>query len=294
MVNLKKQYNSIVREYEEFYLSKTNPEFILYKKYPDPKLLEKYMCQKGVFFLSEYGEFNILKLAELIKYLYQFKTDEEYKIYTIGTLEDKTVLDGDYIYHESIPHLHFVIGNKKINKELEEYNGLFINSKKAFYHLLLEFKGKNIISIDADSFKGKSINIECLTGVNNNETKINYFSPCDNLYMSTDFDLEKQIFSANILSKLKYAKNEYHINGMHNIFDFDIHLTNTFIANVLLSICIYKKNNDKQDLTNEDYNYIFNNLYNSNIDIESDISKDIPTSLTYVPHIAEKKRRKKR
>ncbi len=73
------------------------------------------------------------------------------------------------------------------------------------------------------------------------------------------------------------------------MFSLHIHRNDSFIARILLSICIYKYNNGIVDLTSEDYNQIFETLYGEKVDIIGEVEKDFPRSLKYVPSEAELK-----
>ncbi len=64
--------------------------------------------------------------------------------------------------------------------------------------------------------------------------------------------------------------------------DFDIHPLDTYIANVLISIVIYKRNNDIQELSSDDYNHIFSVLFGEKVNIVEEAQKDIPRKLIYV------------
>lgn len=69
------KYNEVAKAYEDFYIRKSNKEFVLYNDFPSLDALEIYLCRISKKFpLHEYGKLNVKELAEIIKNLYQFKT----------------------------------------------------------------------------------------------------------------------------------------------------------------------------------------------------------------------------
>lgn len=158
-------YDEIAKAYQDFYTRKTNKEFVLYNDFPSLEALNTYLCRISKKFpLHDYGTLNVKELAEIIKYLYQFKTGKEYQILTMGVAE----LHGEIVYggqaFSSKPHLYIMIGNDKTLEPYREYNGNFVNSRKFYLDISLHAKGYNIINIEADKDCHNSIGIECLTG----------------------------------------------------------------------------------------------------------------------------------
>lgn len=281
--NLK--YGEIAQAYQDFYIRKTNKEFVLYNDFPSLDALKTYLCRlSGKFPLHEYGTLNIKELAEIIKYLYQFKTGKEYQIFTMGAVE----LDGEPVYggqvFSSKPHLYLMIGNNKTLEPYSEYNGKFVNSNKLYLNIYLDARGQSIINIEIDEDYKNSMGIECLTGhIFDKPGLLNYYNECYYQYMTFDASEKKQIFSSNIRSSLNYSGG-YKIKGIKDVLDFNIHPFDTYIAKVLISIIIYKKNNNIQELSNDDYNHIFDVLFREKVNIIEDSKKDIPRQLIYVPN----------
>ncbi len=273
------KFSEIAQSYQDFYMQKNNKEFVLYENFPNMKALEIYLSLNlNNFPLYEYGELNIKELVEIIKYLYQFRTDKEYHILTIGAVE--LCYDA---WRKSIPHLYFLVGNDKTLEPFEEYNGKFINSNKLYLNVFCNARGQNIINIEAKEDYSNSIEIECLT---RNETdvlgSINYYDGYYGQYDSFEVSEKKQIFSSNMRSSLNFSGG-YKVKGIKDVMDFNIHPFDSFIAKVLISIIIYKRNNNIQEFSNDDYNHIFEVLYGEKVDIIGDSQKDFTRKLLYVP-----------
>lgn len=196
-------------------------------------------------------------------------------------------LAGEPVYGGQVffskPHLYLMIGNDKTLEPYSEYNGKFVNTEKLYLNISLT-KGQNIINIEVDSDLHNSIGIECLTGhIFDKENLLNYYNERYQQYMTFSASELKQIFSNNLRSSLNYSGG-YGIKGIKDVIDFNIHPFDSYIAKVLISIIIYKRNNNIQELTNEDYNHIFDVLFGEKVDIVGDSKIDIPKRLIYVPN----------
>lgn len=281
--NLK--YGEIAKAYQDFYTRKTNKEFVLYNDFPNLDALEIYLYKiSSKFPLHEYGTLNVKELAESIKYLYQFKTGKEYQIFTMGAveLEGKPVYGGQVF--SSKPHLYLMIGNNKTLEPYSKYNRKFVNSNKLYLDIYLHAKGQNIINIEADRDYHNSIGIECSTGhIFDKPGLLNYYDECYQQYMTLETSEKKQIFSTNLRSSLNFSGG-YKKKGIKDVMDFNIHPSDTYIAKVLISIIIYKRNNNIQELSNEDYNHIFDVLFGEKVDIVGGAKVDIPKQLIYIPN----------
>lgn len=284
------KYNEIAKSYQDYYDKKTNKEFILYEDFPSLDALDIYIHRiSHKFPLYDYGDLNIKELAEIIKYLYQFKTGNNYSIFTIGTVE----LDAQTVYggqaFSSKPHLFFIIGNDKTLEPYREYNKKFVNSDKLHTDIYLRARGQNIISIEADRDYHNSMGIECLTGhVFDKPGLLNYYNECYQQYMTFETSEKKQIFSDDLRSNLNFSGG-YKMKGIKDVMDFNIHPFDTYIAKVLISIIIYKRNNNIEELSNEDYNHIFDVLFKEKVDIINDSKVDIPKKLVYIPNEKSKR-----
>lgn len=279
------KYAEIAKAYQDFYTKKTNKEFVLYNNFPSLDALDTYLLRtSNKFPLHEYGNLNVKELAEIIKYLYQFKTGKEYQIFTMGAVE----LDAEPVYggqvFSSKPHLYFMIGNNKTLEPYSEYNGKFVNSDELYLNIYFNARGKSIINIEADSAYHKSMEIECSTGhIFDKPGFLNYYDEYSKQYMTFTPSKYKQIFSSNPRSSLNLSGG-YKMKGIKDVMNFNIHPFDTYIAKVLVSIIIYKRNNNIQELSDEDYNHIFDVLFREKVDIVGDTKVDIPKRLIYVPN----------
>lgn len=143
---------------------------------------------------------------------------------------------------------------------------------------------KDLINIDVERFgdRDKLLDIECLTGsIFDKSGKINYYNFAHDGYDIFEPNLEKQIFSTTIRSNLTSSK--YKTKGIKDAFSFQIHPSDSYIAKILISMVIYKRNNQLKDFSSEDYNHIFDVLYGESVDIIEDAKKDIPKQLRYIP-----------
>lgn len=272
-----KAYDEIALAYQEFYKNKRNREFILYERFPSIESLETYLYRTShIHPLYEYGYFNVKELAEVIKYIYQFHTSKEYKILTIGAIDEF----GDRDSFSTIPHLLYMIGNDKSIEQYQDFNGKFINNDRFYSRMWLDKYKRNLIEIELKLDYGNPLNIECLTGKCDNRNSINYYRREYNSYTSCGFGINKQVFGDNIRSNLNCSK----VKGIKDVFDLGIHYMESYIARVLMSIIIYKKNNNITELTEEDYNHIFDTLYGEKPQIKEDIEKDFGKRLAYVPN----------
>lgn len=282
-VNLK--YDEIAKAYQAFYEKKRNKEFVLYENFPSLEAFKIYLSKISYQFpLYDDGTLNIKELASMIKHLYQLKTGEDYSIVTIGTVErDGKPVYGDQVF-SSNPHLHFMIGNEKTLKPYQEYNGTFVNSNKLYGSIYLYARGQNMISMEADRDYSNSMNIECLTGnMHDQPGLLNYYDEYCDRYKVFRTSLKKQIFSPYIRSSLNYSGG-YKMKGIKDVFDFRIHPFDSYIAKVLISTIIYKRNNGIEELSNDDYQHIFDVLFGEKVDIVGDSEKEIPKQLIYVPN----------
>lgn len=273
-----KNYDEIALAYQGFYENKRNKEFVLYERFPSVESLETYLCRmsRSKHPLYEYGYFNAKELAEIIKYIYQIHTGKEYKILTIGAIDEF----GDRDSFSTMPHLLFMIGNDKSIEQYKEFNGKFINNDRFYSRMWLDGDRRNLIELELEIDYSNTLNVECLTGKCDDRNSINYYRREYNSYTSCGFSINKQIFADNIRSSLNHSK----VKGIKDVFDFDIHYMESYIARVLMSIIIYKKNNNIMELADEDYNHIFETLYGEKPQIKGDIEKDFVKRLTYVPN----------
>lgn len=275
-------YGYIADAYENFYNRKRNKEFVLYERFPNMDALQIYVSRRGSFPLQQDGELNVKELAEIVKHLYQFRADQEFEILTVGATE----LKGMPVYggqtFSNVAHLYFLVGNAFTLAPFKEFNGKYINSDKVNTKIDLYAKGKNLLCIEADKNSKNTLGIECLTHrFWDKEGLINYYNEGYSEYMTLPLSSEKQVFSSYLSSHLNYAGG-YNIKGIKDVFDFTIHPFDSYIAKVLISIIIYKRNNGIVELTNEDYHHIFDVLFGEKVEIKEEAERDIPKQLLYV------------
>lgn len=274
-------YESISEEralsYEEYYSDKTNKDFVLYERCPNIGTLKLYLnILSSKFPLYDYGIFNACELAEIIKYMFQFETGDKCSILTLGT----DSMDGEPINSTEIfssnPHVYFVVGNDKTLSSFLNASGKFYNNNSLYNKLYMDAPAKNFASIELNFDSHNSMGMECLTGSDSdNKGMINYFDIAKQSYENFGIDKYKQIFSDDILHKI----NSMMFPEFSVVLDFK---TSLRVTQILVSIAIYKRNNGIKDLTEEDYNHIFDVLYGKQVHIKEDIEKDIKRELIYV------------
>ncbi|HIR74661.1 TPA: hypothetical protein IAB95_04095 [Candidatus Ventrenecus avicola] len=268
----------IAKAYEDFYTNKTNTEFVLHDRHPSVEALELYLRYiSDRFPLYDFGKLNVKELAEIVKHIYQFKTGQEFDIVTVGAVEYQRT----DVYGSLKPHLYFMVGDNKTLEPFREYQGMFVNSDKLFTTIDLNAKGKNLVNIEVDQDHRTPLGIECLTGSFWDEKgTINYSNDRNSYYNTLDASLYKQIFSSHIRSNWGFYSKQ---KGIKDVMSFYLHTYDSDIAKILISIVIYKRNNHINNLTQEDYNHIFEVLYKEKVDIIGASERDIPRTLTYVP-----------
>lgn len=277
------------RCYADFFKCQTHQDFKLYTRFPSKEALQMYFKYNAIFPLNEEGKFHANELAEMIKQFYSYQKQQEYQIFTIGVNEKKFNKDHGFDFYKLVPHLYFLIGNEKILAPFLEYNGQFINKEDFFIWYVEYYREQNIISIPLkNSYDLENpLSIECFTSSKyDKKDKINYYDYICKEYERCIFSKNIDLF-ANDLSYRVLHTGLYGYNGIRDLFSFNIHKNDTFIAKILLSICIYKYNNGIKELTSEDYHHIFETLYGEEVDIIKEVEKDIPRSLKYVPSNAE-------
>lgn len=275
-------YGTIAQSYFDFFDTKRNSEFVLYEQYPSISALELYLSRiSRNFSLAEYGKLNAKELVEVIKQIYQLKTGKEFDIVTIGTTE----INGSPVYGGQVfsmkPHLSFLIGNEQTLAPYQEYDGKFLNDDHLYYQLYFGSRRPNLVTIELEEEATNSFGIECLTGQPyDRRGEMNCFDETSHTGCSFGFDLYKQVFSSNIRSKLNLSK----VRGIKAVFDLSIHSHDTYLAKILLSMVLYKRNKHLQTFTSEDYDHIFDVLFGEKVSIIEEAEKDIPKQLLYIPN----------
>lgn len=286
-MEIREHYNLIAEEYRNFYINKKNKQFTLIDRFPNIQALNTYIARNKNFPLYLDGKLSVTELAEIIKCLFQFTRQKNYELLTIGTTErDCESTYGGKSFSVK-PHLFFLIGDDKTLEPFYQYNGKFVNNERVYNDIFLRAKGKNIICIEADRiwtyYNENRLNIECSIDTNLSDQGINYYDFEDGCYKNFMASGMKNVFSESIRGNLTCARRP----SIKDVFDFKIDYNDTFIAKILISIIIYKRNNGIERLTEEDYNHIFRTLFNEEVDIKGEAEKDIPKQLVYRPHLKE-------
>lgn len=240
--------------------------------------------------LYEYGYFNIKELAEVIKLLYSFKRQQDNKILTFANLNLDHIgpKEDDLEYNV---YLRFLVGNDKTLDSFYQYDKCFFEEYQKLHETMCEysqikFSGiSNLIVLSPNlSFDQNSLSISCdgfgyygqkLTG-----DGINYSDEWQKHDACAMFSDRYNIFSVYPLTGL--IKHICSSSIVVEILNFPISLYDNFIAEILMSIVIYKRYIGKVDLDNEDYRYIFYKLFGEDVDIVKEMEKDFPGKLRYV------------
>lgn len=257
----------LTESYKKFYDEKRNKEFVLYEDYPSLSLLEYFLQCNQSFPMYQFGLFHVKELAEIIKYVYQFKTGQEFRICTVGKIE----YDSRNCPYDAF--LYFLIGSCETLLKYQEYDGTLASSLE-FCHSEAE---ENLVKIPLDRNYRTPLGIKCETQKNWGIVKPTFL---DSIEAAS---LYKQVFGKrmDILSTLQAS----HSDGIQNVLSFSVHSNDVEIANILISIAIYKRNNQKEFLAEEDYHHIFETLYGEKVDILGDVEKDFSRTLVYVPNM---------
>lgn len=276
----------IAEYYKKYFDNKRNTEFVLYNRFPSEEVLKLYLTKINEKFpLYEFGNIDGKELAELIKHCYQFQRGSEYDILTIGVNEIERISEYGWESWTVIPHLYFMIGNDKTLASYREYDGQYVNEDRLQSSIHLNDREKDFICIELDSdWNNPKIDIECLTGNNaDRQGRINYFNLALRKYCNHDFGSLKNIYTDKLWHKVG-SKGRFGYNGIKDVLDFNVHIFDTFLARILVSVSIYKRNNRIEKLTEEDYNHIFDVLYGEKVDIIKQAEIDVPKKLIYVPN----------
>lgn len=95
----------------------------------------------------------------------------------------------------------------------------------------------------------------------------------------TTFSSKYNIFDNDIGDVIRSLDSEIRKNIV-GLLSFSLDFQDNFITKVLFSIVIYKKKINKSVLENDDYKYIFYELFRENIDVSRIVDEEIPKVLT--------------
>lgn len=276
-LDIREKQNQQADYYRDFFKN-DNKEFILYDEFPGLEELKLYTKKYGWHFPIS-GTLNAKEVAELIKQFYQYERQKEYNILTIGVNQLDNSKEHGMIFSKIIPHIYFLIGTNKTLEPFYVFNGCYINDeeKQKIWYKLHYASDKDLISISLiEDYYDNSLDISCMTNSVDKKGRINYYD-----YLTSEYDSCSFGKNIDIFSKLNHIT--YNSTGVKDLISFDIAEADSFIANLLISICIYKNNNQIKELTTDDYNHIFDVLYREKVDIIGNMQKDIPKNLKYIP-----------
>lgn len=264
---IKKSISSFPNEFQSIENFPTTEVIRSYLQYGNPNICDDIL-------LYEYGWFDIKELAAIIKVLYSLKKQQEYKLITLANLEDVYYGTED-VDKRTIPYVNFLIGPNKRMKYLEKYNGTYLDISYINNSFLDDFNKERHLNLVRIKQKGMFVNSSLERRCVSNYFK---FYDEDKMNSGLSFSSKYNIFDKYFGDVIRRLNSEYRRN-IGGLFSFSIDFQDNFIAKVLMSIVIYKKKVNKQNLDNEDYKYIFYELFRENIDLDSIIEREIPKSL---------------
>ena len=267
-LEIKNLYEKKCNLYPEYFESKRNLDFVLYQKFPSKLVVSAYDGEYDREHpLYDYGYFEVKELVMLIRYLYSFWKQKEYRVITFGFLNVGKFFE---------PEICFLIGDDKRINSYFAFKDCFLENKK-----VLDWDLRTIMPNRMAVMASSSINSYHELGIwldseihFYDESGFYYYHPMKEKYACHCFSNYKNIFNDCI--------NWKNYEGIKDTLSFSMHLQDSFIAKVLISIVIYKKNHRKIDLSNEDYQHIFYQLFGEDsIDIKNSVEKEIPKILKY-------------
>ena len=274
-------YHNLAQEYQKFFISKRKQEFVYYNHFPSTMALVGYLQEfNNNFPLYPYGILNVKELAEIIKHVYQFKTGKVYHILTTGASKESEITKLPII-----PQAFFIIGNSHtITEDIIAYHGNYYNYLTKYNEInnidLMPKSNLVKITLENGNWDEQGI-IESLTGdAYDRPTRINYHTNDFLGYADASIKGTKQIFAKNIINNIKDSSQP----GIRNTLAFNLHHNDTYLAAILISIIIYKRNNNLIELTQDDYDHIFTVLFKEKAPIKEDTKKDFPRRLEYNPN----------
>lgn len=256
----------------------TTEEICSFYRYGFPKITDDIL-------MYEYGWFDIKELAVIIKLLYSLKKQKEYGIITLANLEEECFGPEDSD-KRIIPYINFLIGPDKKQKYLSEYNGKYFEKLSMEDNLLDVFKmdrhqdfvrlKKSEVRNGDNRFASLGIEFE---GVLGTYPVFRYFDPTINWNVNATFSSSYNIFDSYFGEVVRKLDKEPRAK-VSGLMSFSLDLQDAFIARTLFSIVVYKKKMNKFILDNDDYKYIFYELFKEDVDVLGVIDKEIPKVLT--------------
>ena len=225
--------------------------------------------------MYKYGWFNIKELASIIKLLYSLKKQKEYNIVTLANLEGKR-FGPEPSDIRIVPYLNFLIGLEQ--KHLEEYNGKYFDKTYLEGNILDKYEADRhpgLVRLKQDRTYDTKFNLE---GDIRIYPVLWHLDPLIDWNENTVFSSCYNIFDSYFGEIIRRLDKEPR-SKVSSLLSFSLDFQDAFIARTLFSIVVYKKKLNKVDLDNDDYKYIFYELFKSDIDVSKVVDKEIPKAL---------------
>ena len=273
--NLEKE---MLKPYTTYFNQYQKRDCILIEDFPKKEVLASYYNSSLANHhpLWNYGFFDIKELAEIIRMIYSLERQKEFQISTFGYLEYLPADDENYDFLP-LPTLNFLIGDTEKIAPYQECDGFF---EEIPFVEVSKSKQVNLIRLSPKHALDDTLGIYCYcehSELFGNEYGINYSDDKNQEQNCGQYSNKINIFSDNMLEKLT------NYEGIEDTLSFPVHADDKFLATILTSIAIYKRNRGTVDLTNGDYRYIFQKIYGEYaVDIEKGVEQNIPKQLKYV------------
>ena len=229
-----------------------------------------------------YTHFNLEELAVILRVMCELYTEKAYKIITTGNMKKPGWSCNVY------PELYYIVGEKSKVKKYEEHDGVFYEKLDKF-NFSTPQKGIIVIPHIATErvFSKKDDKIWYPEYFSRTMKYFEYGYVCKNA--TAYFPKQHSIFKENLDSHLDEIKSH------RDLFIFGIDQRDEIVSQLLYSIMIYKRKNDIDVLTDEDYASIVSSYIDgAHIEPISSIVKwEIPRELKYVEDQSVRKKTRK-
>lgn len=267
--------------YEAFFEKQTSKSFVLCDHFPTCAELQNYYFEHSFLAdhpIQDYGNFSIKELAEIIKVLYSLQRQREYQVLTFGYLEKGQICLKEGVFDQLKSHLCLFIGNEKTLDRYRKYQNSFLEVIPSFD--LKELTNPDLVVLSAlEGTIRHTLDIRC-SAQNGNcfDLGIEYYN-----YLKGCYEVAKYLDNISIFDRYFYQKIRNY-RGIQDTLSFFVHQNDKFIAEVLISMAIFKKNLGKRELSNEDYRYIFKQMFSeATVNIDKEVRREIPKVLKYIP-----------
>lgn len=277
--------NDYVDYYIDYFTKHDSKELELLTKIPEFCIFANNNRYLGkIHPLMDYNIYDIEALSIMLKNLYSIHREGEYGILVYGHTNE--IMNYDYAdkWNISTPELYFLIGNKRLLKDYEKFNGLYVDEDLTRKIPFESDSQKDMVVLKASNFYP-----------HNKEKEGAPLKITEGVHY-TDKHISNKLFSSKTLTD--YFASSYStiiIPEFHNYIygntedyglTFPIKISDAFIRDFIYSVSLYRKNNDlKRNLTNKELSQIFNTLYSANIDIDKERETAFVKKLKYVDKI---------